>query len=149
MQNFFDRYYVAGNMGLILCGDICSDTIVPLLERTFGRLRSGDAPRHMPIVHRPFTGSERLDIKVPIPIIKAQGYLFRAPKPTHPDYVPLELAMSLFSNSSGTGLLDSLEHAHKVMGVMAGVVGLTGDDDLIGYGYVPRLPFGSKRRPTA
>lgn len=146
MQNFFDRYYVAGNMGLILCGDICSDTIVPLLERTFGRLRSGDAPRHMPIVHRPFTGSERLDIKVPIPIIKAQGYLFRAPKPTHPDYVPLELAMSLLSNSSGTGLLDSLEHAHKVMGVMAGVVGLTGDDDLIGYGYVPRLPFGSKRK---
>lgn len=146
MQNFFDCYYVAGNMGLILCGDICSDTIVPLLERTFGRLRRGDAPRRMPIVHRPFAGSERLDIKIPIPIIKAQGYLFRAPKPTHPDYVPLELAMSLLSNDSGTGLLDSLEHAHKVMGVMAGVVGLTGDDDLIGYGYVPRLPFGSKRK---
>lgn len=146
MQDFFDRYYVAGNMGLILCGDICSDTIVPLLERTFGRLRRGDAPRHTPITQRPFGVSDRLDIKVPIPIIKAQGYLFRAPKPTHPDYVPLELAMSLLSNESGTGLLDSLEHAHKVMGVMAGVVGLTGDEDLIGYGYVPRLPFGSKRK---
>lgn len=146
MQDFFDRYYVAGNMGLILCGDISSDTIVPLLERTFGRLRRGDAPRHTPITQRPLGVSDRLDIKVPIPVIKAQGYLFRAPKPTHPDYVPLELAMSLLSNDSGTGLLDSLEHAHKVMGVMAGVVGLTGDDDLVGYGYVPRLPFGSKRK---
>lgn len=146
MQAFFDRYYVAGNMGLMLCGDICADTIVPLLERTFGRLRRGDVPLRTPVVQSPFGSSDRLDIKVPIPVIKAQGHIFRAPKATHPDHVPLELAMLLLSNSSGTGLLDSLEHAHKVMGVMAGVVGLSGDDDLVGYGYIPRLPFGSKKK---
>lgn len=146
MQAFFDRYYVAGNMGLMLCGDICGDTLLPLLERTFGRLRRGDAPQRTPVVQRPFGSSDRLDIKIPIPIMKMQGLLFRAPKPTHPDYVPLELAMSLLSNDSGTGLLDSLEDAHKVMGVMAGMVGLSGDDDLMGYGYIPRLPFGSKKK---
>ncbi len=146
MQAFFDRYYVAGNMGLMLCGDICGDTLLPLLERTFGRLRRGDAPQRTQVVQRPFGSSDRLDIKIPVPIIKMQGLLFRAPKPTHPDYVPLEMAMSLLSNDSGTGLLDSLEDAHKVMGVMAGMVGLSGDDDLMGYGYIPRLPFGSKKK---
>lgn len=146
MRDFFDRYYVAGNMGLVLCGDICADTIVPLLERTFGRLRRGEAPARVPIVQKPFGLDDRLNVKLLIPIIKAQGRLFRAPADTHPDHVPLELAMSLLSNDSGTGLLDSLEHAHKVMGVMAGMIGLSGDDDLVGYGYIPRLPFGSKKK---
>ena len=36
MSAFYQRYYVAGNMGLVLCGDIDADTIMPLLERTFG-----------------------------------------------------------------------------------------------------------------
>ncbi|WP_314079558.1 insulinase family protein [Hoylesella pleuritidis] len=36
MSAFYQRHYVAGNMGLVLCGDIDADTIMPLLERTFG-----------------------------------------------------------------------------------------------------------------
>ena len=51
----------------MLCGDICADTIVPLLERTFGRLRRGDVPLRTPVVQSPFGSSDRLDIKVPSP----------------------------------------------------------------------------------
>lgn len=146
MQAFFDKYYVAGNMGLILCGDLRGDTIVPLLERTFGRLRPGQAPAAAPVTPRPFGLDERMDLKVPIPLIKLQGYLYRAPKASDPDMVPLEMAMSLLSNDSGTGLLDSLENDNKVMGVMAGAIDMFRDGGLAGYGYVPKLPFGSKKK---
>ena len=36
MSAFYQRHYVAGNMELVLYGDIDADTIMPLLERTFG-----------------------------------------------------------------------------------------------------------------
>ena len=42
MEEFFRKYYVAGNMGLILSGDFDASTIAPLLENTFGRLPGGE-----------------------------------------------------------------------------------------------------------
>ena len=44
MEDFFRKYYVAGNMGLMLSGDFTADNIMPLLERTFGRLPKSEAP---------------------------------------------------------------------------------------------------------
>ena len=39
MAAFFEKYYVAGNMGLMLTGDIDAESALPILERTFGRIR--------------------------------------------------------------------------------------------------------------
>ena len=45
MEAFFKKYYVASNMGLILCGDITySDSLNALLEKTFGRVQTGPVP---------------------------------------------------------------------------------------------------------
>lgn len=39
MRKFFDQYYVAPNMALILSGDFDSEEIKPILENTFSRIR--------------------------------------------------------------------------------------------------------------
>ena len=151
MEDFFRKYYVAGNMGLILSGDFNANDILPLLERTFGRLPKGEAP--LPSLPRggagvgsltPFNG-ETLDIKLNIPLVKAVGLLFRGPLNTDKDYRALELAMRLLSNDNETGMLDSLRTAHKVMFALsenfafkeAGAVALV---------VIPKIPFGSKKK---
>ena len=147
MEDFFRRYYVAENMGLILCGDFKAEGIEPLLERTFGRLPKANSQQ--PTVNtrvslHPFNG-ETINIKVKFPIVKAVGLLFRGPVDKDKDAYSLQLAMSLLTNDNETGMLDSLRTAHKVMEAIgqrfafneAGAVGLL---------VIPKIPFGSKKK---
>ena len=145
MMRFYRRYYVAGNMGLILSGDIRTDSILPLLERTFGQLPHGEAPVSPRAQLRDFCGSKPLKVKIPIPIVKAEGYAFQAPSEHSRDYVPFQVLTAMLSNRAKTGLLDSLDNAGRVMAAMA--MGYDFKDfSAYGFGFVPNLPFGSKRR---
>ena len=147
MMRFFHRYYVAGNMGLILSGDLHTDSIVPLLERTFGRLSMGEAPQTPKAVLRDFRGSKPLKLKLPIPVVKAEGYAFLAPQEGSRDEAPFQVMMTMLSNPSHTGLLDSLDNAGKVMAAMAGSYYFK-DFGAFGFGFVPNLPFGSKKKAS-
>lgn len=147
MMRFYHRYYVAGNMGLILCGDLRADSIMPLLERTFGRLPMGQAPQTPKAVLRDFRGSKPLKLKLPIPVVKAEGYAFLAPQEGGRDEAPFQVMMTMLSNPSHTGLLDSLDNAGKVMAVMAGSYNFK-DFGAFGFGFVPNLPFGSKKKAS-
>ena len=147
MMHFFHRYYVAGNMGLILCGDLRTDSIVPLLERTFGQLPMGEAPQTPKAVLRDFRGSKPLKLKLPIPFVKAEGYAFLAPQEDSRDEAPFQVMMTMLSNPSHTGLLDSLDNAGKVMAAMAGSYYFK-DFGAFGFGFVPNLPFGSKKKAS-
>ena len=146
MEDFFRKYYVAGNMGLILSGDFNADNITPLLERTFGRLPKGEASplTSHPSPLTPFTG-ETLDIKLNIPLVKAVGLLFRGPLSTDKDYRALQLAMRLLSNDNETGMLDSLRTAHKVMFALSENFALK-EAGAVGLLVIPKIPFGSKKK---
>ena len=147
MEDFFRKYYVAGNMGLMLSGDFTADNITPLLERTFGRLPKGEAP--LPSFGgaggglTPFNG-ETLDIKLNIPLMKAVGLLFRGPLNTEKDFRALQLAMRLLSNDNETGMLDSLRTAHKVMFALSENFALK-EAGAVGLLVIPKIPFGSKK----
>jgi len=146
MREFYEKYYVAGNMGLMLCGDICADSIMPILESTFGRIRRGEAKATVPFAPKPFQAGDRLQIKVPIPIIKAEGLLYNAPTDRDADHVAFELAVSLLSNSAETGMLDSLVNENRMMTAMAGTLDEFKEQGIAGIGYIPNLPFGSKKK---
>lgn len=145
MQAFYDKYYVAGNMGLILCGDICRDSIMPLLESTFGRIRPGTAPARTPGRQTGYDGKTTVGLKVPLPIIKATGLCFRGPKEADKDAIVLEAALNLLSNTQETGLLDSLTNAGKwLMGIAAPIP--QRDAGAIIVAAAPNIPFGSKKK---
>lgn len=146
MREFYDKYYVAGNMGLVLCGDIQADSVAPLLERTFGRIRRGEAPTAAPFAVRPFREGERMAVKLPIPVVKAEGIIYRAPTDRDADNVAFELALALLSNATETGMLDSLANESRLMAAMAGKLDAFKELGIAGIGYVPNIPFGSKRR---
>ena len=147
MEAFFRKYYVAGNMGLMLSGDFSAADILPLLERTFGRLPKGEAPKSSSLSSSslsPFNG-ETLDIKLNIPLVKAVGLLVRGPLSIDKDYRALQLAMRLLTNDNETGMLDSLRTAHEVMFALSENFALN-EAGAVGLLVIPKIPFGSKKK---
>lgn len=119
MHKFFEDYYVASNMALILSGDFDAQQVMPILEKAFSRIRSGNAPKQEKVMLPPFNGRETMKVKFPIPFIKAMGLGFRGVSANHEDQVALNIAVNLLNNANGTGYLDKLMVEHKLMGVLA------------------------------
>lgn len=119
MHKFFEDYYVASNMALILSGDFDAQQVMPILEKAFSRIRSGNAPKQEKVMLPPFNGRETMKVKFPIPFIKAMGLGFRDVSANHEDQVALNIAVNLLNNANGTGYLDKLMVEHKLMGALA------------------------------
>ena len=119
MRKFFEDYYVASNMALILSGDFDTQQDMPVLEKTFSRIRSGNVPKPEKVMLPPFNGREKMKVKFPIPFIKAMGLGFRGVSANHEDQVALNIAVNLLNNANGTGYLDKLMVEHKLMGALA------------------------------
>lgn len=119
MKRFFETYYVASNMGLILSGDFEQEKVLPILENTFSRIRDGKVPFREKIPLPPFKGKEKMSVKVPLPFVKVMALGFRGVPADHEDQVALKIAVSLLNNSNGTGYLDKLTVDHKVVASMA------------------------------
>ncbi len=119
MRKFFEDYYVASNMALILSGDFDTQQVMPVLEETFSRIRSGNVPKPEKVMLPPFNGREKMKVKFPIPFIKAMGLGFRGVSANHEDQVALNIAVNLLNNANGTGYLDKLMVEHKLMGALA------------------------------
>ena len=143
MMNFFKKYYVGNNMGLILSGDFDAETIQPLLESTFGRLPAGEIAVKEPVKVPEIKGVRDVKIKADIPMIKIAVYGFNGPKDGDPDAPVLDLAASLLTNSFSSGLLDSLTTNHKVLAAMAARLPLFTQMGIAGYVIIPSIPFGS------
>ena len=115
MEAFYKKYYVASNMGLILCGDITPDsTLTALLEQTFGRVQTGPVPERGYSPMPDILEGEFCEVKLPIPLVGIEALVFKAPTDFEPDADALDLANSLLSNGKA-GLIDSLMNEHKVM----------------------------------
>ena len=115
MEAFYKKYYVASNMGLILCGDIAADsTLTALLEQTFGQVQTGPVPERLTSPMPDIVADELVEVKLPIPLIGAEVQVFKGPTDFEADADALALANMLLSNGKA-GLLDSLTNEHKVM----------------------------------
>ena len=143
MKAFYEKYYVGRNMGLVLCGDFDSDVIIPLLERTFGRIREGVKPTRTLSPLPDITEERTAEIKIPIPIVQAEALIYKAPTQFEPDANAMDLAMSLLYNEKA-GMLDSLNNEGVVMQSMAMAESLN-DAGICGVVIVPNL-FGSTKK---
>ena len=143
MREFYTKYYVGNNMGLVLAGDVCADSIMPLLEKTFGRIPAGTKPEKMVCRMSPFD-RQTYDIKINIPIISAEMLAFHGPNVSSEDSEILTLAMQLLNNGNGTGMLDSLRNENKLIAAMALNIPLK-NAGLTAVGIIPNL-LGKKSK---
>jgi len=115
MKAFFEKYYVASNMGLAISGDFKTEEVLPIIEKTFGRIRKGEIKQALEIKPREFQGRTEETIPINIPLIKAGAVCYNAPAIGAEDYDELSLVSLLLNNNEGTGLLDKLTADGKVM----------------------------------
>ena len=118
MRAFYEKYYVASNMGLVLCGDFDSDNIIPLLEQTFGRIKQGVEPQHVKSVLPDIREERTVEIKLPIPLVSIEMLAFKAPTEYEKDANVVKLAFDLLSNGQA-GMLDSLANEGTLLAAMA------------------------------
>lgn len=152
MMQFFKKYYVPENMGVVLCGNVEADSIRSLLESTFGTLGDSVAGRYgvrsmqmNKSILPDFRNMRELHLKVPVPIVKIEGFAWQAPDECSCDYAAFKVMTSMLTNDDKTGLLDSLMTNGKVL--FAGSMGYDFKDfSAWGFGFVPRLPFGSRKK---
>ena len=124
MVAFYKKYYVASNMGLVLSGDFNPDEVMPLLERTFGRLERGVKPVRDKIVAPAIVGQPEEKFLFPIPLIGMSALLFRGPTDYDPDAPAMKVALGLLNNNNKTGLLDELTNKDRVYMTMGLNIGM-------------------------
>lgn len=140
MRKFFEEYYVASNMGLILSGDFDTEAVLPVLEKTFSRIRPGEAPKHDIVALPPFKGKEKMKIKFPVPLVKAMEMGFRGVPANHEDQVALAVAVNMLNNANGTGFLDKLMVDRKIMASMAMNESMN-EAGILAVAVIPKLMF--------
>jgi predicted Zn-dependent peptidase len=113
MYDFFKTYYVANNMALVLSGNFDSETVKPLIEKTFGELEEGVLPEPKIWEEKPFNGRELVEVKLSPIKIGLLGY--RTVSNGHPDKIAMDIAQNILSNYNQSGLLDNLSIENKIM----------------------------------
>lgn len=113
MKEYFDNFYVANNMALVLVGNFKTEDILPVIEEKFGRWRSGEVPQYAFLPEQPFKGREFHKARMlPIPV----GVIaYRGVPQGHEDEIALDVCMEIMNNSASTGLLDKLYLDNKLM----------------------------------
>ncbi|MDX2247872.1 MAG: insulinase family protein [Bacteroidia bacterium] len=113
MYEFYNTYYVANNMALILSGDIYPEEIKPMIEKTFGPLKPGNVPPFPRYEEKPFQGREEITMRAAPVKVGAIG--FRTVPIGHPDQTGLDVLNFLLFNEGETGLLNELVLEDKLM----------------------------------
>lgn len=111
MQKFFDTYYVANNMTLILVGDFNTAETRSLVEAKFGVWRSGTLPEPKKYDLPKFENQKIVDVKqTPI---KAGIMVFPGVNNRDRDYLPLQMMCEILGG--GSGLLDKAVSDGRLM----------------------------------
>jgi predicted Zn-dependent peptidase len=138
MRRFFENYYVANNMGLLLSGDFDAEKALPVITKAFSRIPGGEVPQRRIVTIPPFYGRVKYTVKIPVPLMKVMAMGFRGVSANHPDQAALSIAIAILNNSNGTGYLDQLMVQRKLMGAMAGGETLN-EAGMLGLIIIPRL----------
>lgn len=135
MREFFNTYYVANNMTLILVGDLDIDEVKPLVEEKFSVWERKELPKE-PEFELPAL-DEKIIKKAKLTPIKMGAIIYKGINNSHEDMAALNVLSYIISNDA-TGLFDELMLNHEVMGAMFSPLPLE-DHGAIAMMYIPKL----------
>ena len=115
MREFYNTYYVANNMTLILVGDFDIEATEPMVAEKFGTWRRGELPKEPTYTLPKFNGPTVKEVRMTP--IKMGALVFPGVKNSDQDMLPLNLASSIFANGE-TGLADKLMLDGQIMASM-------------------------------
>lgn len=117
MYKYFEDYYVANNMALIIAGDFDAEALRPMIEKTFGQLEAGKVPEKDIAPPRSFKGREVMKNRITPIKVGIMGW--HTVPSFHKDQTGMEVISYLLQNESRTGLLDELKRENKLMEIFS------------------------------
>ena len=107
MYKYFNDYYVANNMALVISGNFDAATTSELIKEKFSKLRTGVVPTFPNYPQSKFEKPEIMEVKrTPI---KFGLLAYKTFASRHKDQIPMEICMRLLNNASETGSLNKLQ----------------------------------------
>ena len=113
MRDFFQTYYVANNMALVISGDFNRQEAITLIKEKFGKWPKAELPKPKSWTESPLNGREFVEMK--LSPIKLGMLGFRTVPSGDPDEIPLDICNGILSNQNQTGLLDKLTIDNKLL----------------------------------
>lgn len=114
---FYEQWYVPGNMALIISGNVKAQSIIRLVQATYGRLQAKPVPESREYSLAPIKGRTVYSTKCSY--YPSTYLIFNGVKEGDEDQIAMEVLSEMLSNSSSTGILDKLSVNGNVMGAGA------------------------------
>jgi predicted Zn-dependent peptidase len=133
LMAFFQQYYAAGNMALILCGDIDAEKVKPVIAATFGQWPAKAAPQENFKDEAPFKGRELVKLKAGP--YDAVFMAFRSVPQNHRDNLILDVCAAILNNGQ-SGLLDEYTTENKALAVSCSNTGMK-NTGVVDFMFVP------------
>ena len=102
---FYNTWYVANNMALVIVGDFDTETAKPMIEKTFSRLEAKELPVRPTYPAVSFAGNPTKHYK--LGYNPQEAWVFQGVKEGDPDQDALDFVLALLYNGQ-TGLLDKI-----------------------------------------
>ncbi len=112
MKEFYDTYYVANNMALILSGDFNSEMVIKLINNKFNKIKSGKPVIREDIKEEDFKGRVFKTKSVTSSTYGING--FRIVPRNNPDTYGLYLISTILKNDKKSGLIDKIINDNKI-----------------------------------
>ena len=119
---FYHDWYVAGNMALILVGNVNTNQIIPMIKEKFGRIENRSIPEQKQYPDNPVKGRKETNAKIgqlPQIVLAFPGITTQSE-----DEIALDICTSLLSNSNQTGSIDKLVIDGDLLGASANSISL-------------------------
>jgi predicted Zn-dependent peptidase len=119
IKNYYNKYYVPNNMGIILSGDFDPDVMIKKVEQAFAYMQSKPVQEYKSAPEKPITAPVVKEVFGPS--AENMRICFRTPAASAHDAMVLDLASSVLSNGKA-GLFDlNLNKQQKLQGAQAGL----------------------------
>jgi predicted Zn-dependent peptidase len=123
-EAFHKKYYVPSNIVIAVVGDLKAATVMPLLERYFGKIPAGPKPEPMTTIEPPQFAEKTVTIKEQTQPFYLEGY--HKPDYRDPDDSVYDAITDIFSNGRTARLYRSLVVDQKIAATAQGFGGFPG-----------------------
>jgi zinc protease len=110
--SFYRRYYQPANATLIVAGDYDKETLLPLIERTFGRIPKGDGLSPVSIKEPPQEADKRVVLRreAQLPFVVLA---YHAPSFPHPDSFSLEVMSQILGGGKSSRMHEKIVYREQ------------------------------------
>lgn len=97
IRDYFEKYYVPGNMAIIISGDIVLDDAIQVIDKHFGKMEAKPVPKREAAAPTPLKGITRITLKHEGEESLTMGW--QTVPSSHPDADALEILDMILDNS--------------------------------------------------